>query len=106
MKNRINVGEMKTIGLSILTVFAVESPPHHGAHPLTPANLEKHVPKPEAKAAAPAPAANTTGSIEMSQLPARYKRLPLTDVEMEAIEVRTNTNTRERKEERQMDILI
>ncbi|SAL98837.1 hypothetical protein [Absidia glauca] len=64
-----------------------ESPPHHGAHPLTPANLEKHVPKPEQKAAASAPATNTTGSIEMSQLPARYKRLPLTDVEMEAIEL-------------------
>jgi hypothetical protein len=69
-------------------VFVIESPPHHGAHPLTPANLEKHVPKPEQKAAASAPATNTTGSIEMSQLPARYKRLPLTDVEMEAIEVR------------------
>ncbi|KAI8337450.1 hypothetical protein BC941DRAFT_36766 [Chlamydoabsidia padenii] len=63
-----------------------ESPPHHGAHPLTPANLEKHVPKAEPKAAA-ANNTNITGSIEMSQLPARYRRLPLSEVEMEAVEL-------------------
>ncbi|ORX63172.1 hypothetical protein DM01DRAFT_1379694 [Hesseltinella vesiculosa] len=66
-------------------------PPHTGPHPLTPSNLEKHVPKPEPVLAAPAitPASSTTaaGAIEMSQLPARYHRVPLTQAEMEAIEL-------------------
>ncbi|KAI8098916.1 uncharacterized protein BX664DRAFT_319921 [Halteromyces radiatus] len=65
-----------------------ETPPHHGPHPLTPANLEKHVPKPEPVTRSTANVSSSTGgSIEMSQLPSRYKRLPLTDIEMEAIDL-------------------
>ncbi|ORZ19316.1 hypothetical protein BCR42DRAFT_409566 [Absidia repens] len=65
-----------------------ETPPHHGAHPLTPANLEKHVPKPQPVAtSASSSASSPTGSLEMSQLPARFQRLPLSDIEMEAVEL-------------------
>ncbi|KAI8145859.1 hypothetical protein BJV82DRAFT_666418 [Fennellomyces sp. T-0311] len=56
-----------------------------GPHPLTPANLEKHVAK-----ADPVPAAKspnfTAGSLEFSQRPARYFRTPISELEMEAIE--------------------
>ncbi|KAI8072632.1 hypothetical protein BC940DRAFT_291234 [Gongronella butleri] len=69
-------------------------PPHTGPHPLTPANLEKHVPKPEpVRAAAPTPiapsstAASNGAAIEMNQLPARYRRVPITEAEMEAVEL-------------------
>ncbi|CAO3647219.1 unnamed protein product [Cunninghamella echinulata] len=65
------------------------SPPHHGPHPLTPANLEKHVPKPE-PVSTKTNVLSYTGFIEMSQLPARFNclnRLPITEAEMEAIEL-------------------
>ena len=57
-----------------------------GPHPLTPANLEKHVAKASAQpAAAKSPA---TGSLEFGQRPARYYRAPMSELEMEAIEVK------------------
>ncbi|KAI9313213.1 hypothetical protein BX666DRAFT_1864948 [Dichotomocladium elegans] len=63
--------------------------PHSGPHPLTPPNLEKHVAK--ASPVPPAPAAkaknaSSKGAIEFSELPARYRRAPMSEIEMEAIE--------------------
>ncbi|CAO3629347.1 unnamed protein product [Cunninghamella blakesleeana] len=64
------------------------SPPHHGPHPLTPANLEKHVPKPEPVSTKTVP--SNTGFITMNQIPNSFncfKTLPITEAEMEAIEL-------------------
>ncbi|KAG2220143.1 hypothetical protein INT45_013841 [Circinella minor] len=59
----------------------------HGPHPLTPANLEKHV----AKADPVAPSKGqfpsySSGSLEFSQRPARFNHAPITEAEIEAIE--------------------
>ncbi|KAL0084049.1 hypothetical protein J3Q64DRAFT_1476673 [Phycomyces blakesleeanus] len=62
-----------------------DAPHHTGPHVMTPSNLEKHVAKASevvAKTAAPAaPTTFTTGD-----MPARYRRAPITELEMEAIE--------------------
>ncbi|KAI9360880.1 hypothetical protein BD770DRAFT_408717 [Pilaira anomala] len=63
---------------------------HTGPHPLTPANLVKHVAEaskatPAAPAKSAAPKANT-GSLEFAELPSRYRRAPISEAEMEAIE--------------------
>ncbi|KAG2230038.1 hypothetical protein INT48_007069 [Thamnidium elegans] len=61
---------------------------HTGPHPLTPANLVKHVveaPKSTSTVAAAAPKANA-GSLQFAELPARYRRAPISEAEMEAIE--------------------
>ncbi|OZJ03991.1 hypothetical protein BZG36_04034 [Bifiguratus adelaidae] len=74
-----------------------DQPAHRGPHPLTPPNLEKHVAKPQPRSqpsqsqnAAPArssPAKNShQEAIEFSQLPAKYRRPPIADIEIEAIE--------------------
>ncbi|KAI9284612.1 hypothetical protein BC943DRAFT_325219 [Umbelopsis sp. AD052] len=75
-----------------------DSAPHAGKHPLEPANLEKHVAQAKPKAetqqqkAAPTPAASkapSTGSsaaVEFSQIPARYRRPVISDIEMEVIQ--------------------
>lgn len=62
------------------------APSHAGPHPLTPANLEKHVAK---ASPVPTPAKQPThfkGALEFADLPARYRRAPLSEAEMEAIE--------------------
>ncbi|KAI8981068.1 hypothetical protein BDB01DRAFT_795205 [Pilobolus umbonatus] len=61
-----------------------ESTHQVGPHPLTPPNLVKHIPQPTA----PVKAAGNknTNSIEFSQLSARYRRAPINEIEMEAIE--------------------
>ncbi|KAI7882359.1 hypothetical protein K492DRAFT_193618 [Lichtheimia hyalospora FSU 10163] len=62
------------------------APSHAGPHPMTPANLEKHVAK---ASPAPAPAKQPTyskGALEFAELPPRYRRAPLSEAEMEAIE--------------------
>ncbi|KAI8880979.1 hypothetical protein K501DRAFT_324745 [Backusella circina FSU 941] len=69
-----------------------DAPHHVGPHAMTPPNLVKHVatateaaaPKPAA--AAPKAAASQPSHFEFGQLPPRYRRAPLTDAEMEAIE--------------------
>lgn len=58
---------------------------------MTPPNLVKHVAK---ATSAPAPVAvqaakASTGALEFSQLAARYRRAPISEAEMEAIEVST-----------------
>lgn len=66
----------------------VDAPQHTGPHPLTPPNLVKHVPeasKPAAASKAAAP--QQQGVLEFSQLAAKYKRAPISEAEMEAIEV-------------------
>ncbi|CAM0137193.1 hypothetical protein VKS41_008774 [Umbelopsis sp. WA50703] len=78
-----------------------DSAPHGGKHPLEPANLEKHTAQanprdaPQQKAsssssaAASAPSSKPSSSpnaIEYGQLPARYKRLQLSEAEMEIIQ--------------------
>ncbi|GAA5809392.1 hypothetical protein MFLAVUS_002800 [Mucor flavus] len=69
---------------------------HTGPHPLTPANLVKHVaeaPKSTpAAASAAAPKANA-GTLEFAELPARYRRAPISEAEMEAIEVHSGGAT-------------
>ncbi|KAI9264331.1 hypothetical protein BDA99DRAFT_559604 [Phascolomyces articulosus] len=59
----------------------------HGPHPMTPANLEKHVAKADpivpAKAKSPSYSA---GSVEFSQRPVRFHHVALTEAEIEAIE--------------------
>ncbi|ORY91899.1 hypothetical protein BCR43DRAFT_517925 [Syncephalastrum racemosum] len=63
---------------------------HVGPHPMTPANLETHVAKAsEAPAAAASSSSTSSGSdqvLEWSQLPARFRRTPVTEAEMEAVE--------------------
>lgn len=59
---------------------------------MTPANLVKHVAEaskatPAAPAKSAAPKANT-GSLEFAELPSRYRRAPISEAEMEAIEVK------------------
>ncbi|KAG2191456.1 hypothetical protein INT46_010648 [Mucor plumbeus] len=70
-----------------------DAPQHTGPHPLTPPNLVKHVA--EASKAAPAkstasvstPASSQQqGVIEFGQLATKYKRAPISEAEMEAIE--------------------
>ncbi|KAF1805125.1 hypothetical protein V8B55DRAFT_1494316 [Mucor lusitanicus] len=64
-----------------------DAPQHTGPHPLTPPNLVKHVPeasKPAAASKAAAP--QQQGVLEFSQLAAKYKRAPISEAEMEAIE--------------------
>lgn len=59
---------------------------------MTPPNLVKHVAqasKAEPVAKAPVPQASA-GAIEFSQLAAKYRRAPMTEIEMEAIEVSLN----------------
>ena len=72
----------------------LDAPQHTGPHPLTPPNLVKHVA--EASKAAPAkstasvstPASSQQqGVIEFGQLATKYKRAPISEAEMEAIEV-------------------
>ncbi|KAI9013353.1 hypothetical protein CLU79DRAFT_768943 [Phycomyces nitens] len=65
-----------------------DAPHHSGPHVMTPPNLEKHVAKasevvskPAAPAAPAAPTTFTTGD-----MPARYRRAPITELEMESIE--------------------
>ncbi|KAK4519282.1 uncharacterized protein ATC70_009514 [Mucor velutinosus] len=68
-----------------------DAPQHTGPHPLTPPNLVKHVAeasKPAAAAATSSKAASSQqqGVLEFSQLAAKYKRAPISEAEMEAIE--------------------
>ncbi|CAO3671915.1 unnamed protein product [Umbelopsis ramanniana] len=75
-----------------------DSASHAGKHPLEPANLEKHVaqanPKAEIqqqKAAAPPaaskkPSTGSSATLEFSQIPARYRRPVISDIEMEVIQ--------------------
>ncbi|KAI7891104.1 uncharacterized protein EV154DRAFT_509180 [Mucor mucedo] len=70
-----------------------DAPHHTGPHPLTPANLVKHVAKastpatpPKAASATAASPKATVGALEFSQLAARYRRAPISEAEMEAIE--------------------
>ncbi|KAI8973307.1 hypothetical protein BDF20DRAFT_906966 [Mycotypha africana] len=68
--------------------FVIDAPHHSGPHPLTPTNLEKHVAKAE-PVKPPTPAASSranTSSIEYTQLAAKYRRAPISETEMEAIE--------------------
>lgn len=73
---------------------------HTGPHPLTPPNLVKHVAKADPVAPAKsAPASTTTAAasgdskaLEFGQLAARYRRAPISEAEMEAIEVRIYTH--------------
>jgi hypothetical protein len=61
---------------------------------MTPPNLVKHVATASEAAAPKAPAAPKQPShLEFGQLPARYRRAPLTEAEMEAIEVRKHWNS-------------
>ncbi|KAI8639919.1 hypothetical protein BD408DRAFT_420553 [Parasitella parasitica] len=63
-----------------------DAPHHTGPHPLTPPNLVKHVAE-ASKATAPAAASSQQqGILEFSQLAAKYKRAPISEAEMEAIE--------------------
>ncbi|KAI7905842.1 uncharacterized protein BX663DRAFT_534851 [Cokeromyces recurvatus] len=60
-----------------------DAPHHSGPHPLTPPNLVKHVAQPsqiKAKQAA------NSSAIEFGQLAAKYRRVPISEAEMEAIE--------------------
>lgn len=58
---------------------------------MTPANLEKHVAKANPTPAAPAKQpTHSKGALEFADLPARYRRAPLSEAEMEAIEVTTH----------------
>lgn len=66
-----------------------DAPHHSGPHPLTPKNLEKHVAKAQPEAPKAAASQSSKGVLEFSQLPARYRRIPISDAEMEAIEVRS-----------------
>lgn len=64
---------------------------HTGPHPLTPPNLVKHVAKADPVApakSAPASSASSGQSkaLEFGQLAARYRRAPISEAEMEAIE--------------------
>ncbi|KAG0171322.1 hypothetical protein DFQ28_003856 [Apophysomyces sp. BC1034] len=59
---------------------------HNGPHPLTPANLQKQVAKPDVPAPAAAAAQTTSGAVEYGQLPLRYRRSLLSEAEMEAVE--------------------
>ncbi|KAL1936292.1 hypothetical protein VTP01DRAFT_426 [Rhizomucor pusillus] len=63
-----------------------DAPHHSGPHPLTPKNLEKHVAKAQPEAPKAAASQSSKGVLEFSQLPARYRRTPISDAEMEAIE--------------------
>lgn len=74
-------------------MYKTDAVNHTGPHPLTPANLVKHVaeaskstPAAASAAAAAAPKANA-GTLEFAELPARYRRAPISEAEMEAIEV-------------------
>jgi hypothetical protein len=67
----------------------LDAPHHIGPHPLTPPNLVKHVAeasKVELVNKSVAPQASA-GALEFSQLAAKYRRAPITELEMEAIEV-------------------
>ncbi|CAO3657092.1 unnamed protein product [Mucor hiemalis] len=67
---------------------------HTGPHPLTPPNLVKHVAKADPVAPAKSAPASTTAAdasgdskaLEFGQLAARYRRAPISEAEMEAIE--------------------
>ncbi|KAI9474876.1 hypothetical protein BDB00DRAFT_879616 [Zychaea mexicana] len=60
---------------------------HAGPHPMTPANLEKHVAKPDpVPAQKPSSPSYTAGSVEFGQRPTRYYHTPISEAEMEAIE--------------------
>ncbi|KAI8391564.1 uncharacterized protein BYT42DRAFT_557315 [Radiomyces spectabilis] len=63
-----------------------DAPHHSGPHILTPANLEKHVPKPSAAAPSSSASSSSSSAIEFGQLPSRYRRAVLSEAEMEAIE--------------------
>ncbi|KAH8549412.1 hypothetical protein BGW37DRAFT_503046 [Umbelopsis sp. PMI_123] len=74
-----------------------DSAPHVGKHPLEPANLEKHVakanPKTEVQQTAATPSATSkaqstgsSASVDFSQIPARYKRMTISDIEIEVIQ--------------------
>ena len=58
---------------------------------MTPANLEKHVAKADpvvpSKGQSPS---YSSGSLEFSQRPARFNHAPITEAEIEAIEVNNN----------------
>ncbi|KAG1078019.1 hypothetical protein G6F42_024473 [Rhizopus arrhizus] len=65
------------------------APQHTGPHPLTPPNLVKHVAeasKPTTAAPSKATSSQQQGVLEFSQLAAKYKRAPISEAEMEAIE--------------------
>ena len=67
-----------------------DAPQHTGPHPLTPPNLVKHVAeasKPTTAAPSKATSSQQQGVLEFSQLAAKYKRAPISEAEMEAIEV-------------------
>ncbi|CEP15372.1 hypothetical protein [Parasitella parasitica] len=63
-----------------------ETPHHTGPHPLTPPNLVKHVAEAPKSATPAAASPQKQGTFEFSQLAAKYKRAPITEAEMEAIE--------------------
>ncbi|CAO0798872.1 unnamed protein product [Mucor circinelloides] len=66
-----------------------DAPQHTGPHPLTPPNLVKHVAeasKPTTAAPSKATSSQQQGVLEFSQLAAKYKRAPISEAEMEAIE--------------------
>jgi hypothetical protein len=87
-----------------------DNAPHAGKHPLEPANLEKHVAeaKPKAeiqqqKAASPsaaskAPSTGSLASLEFSQIPARYRRPVISDIEMEVIQVSRQIAGRQKRQ--------
>ncbi|KAI8349954.1 hypothetical protein EDC96DRAFT_519895 [Choanephora cucurbitarum] len=62
-----------------------DTPHHVGPHPLTPPNLVKHVAQPSS---APAPKAKAASkqTLEFGQLDPKYRRTPISEIEMDAIE--------------------
>lgn len=67
-----------------------DAPSHAGPHPLTPSNLEKHVAKASPVSTPAKKPTHSKGALEFADLPARYRRAPLSEAEMEAIEVNTS----------------
>ncbi|KAI8372177.1 hypothetical protein BD560DRAFT_369448 [Blakeslea trispora] len=65
--------------------LVTDTPHHVGPHPMTPPNLVKHVAQPSS---APTPKANTGNKqvLEFGQLDAKYRRTPISELEMDAIE--------------------
>ncbi|KAI9475807.1 MAG: hypothetical protein EXX96DRAFT_574731 [Benjaminiella poitrasii] len=58
---------------------------HAGPHPLTPTNLVKHVAQSSPANSNSGQTVNV-GAIEFSQLATKYRRAPISEIEMEAIE--------------------
>ena len=75
--------------MKAITYKKKDTPHHVGPHPLTPPNLVKHVAQPSS---APAPKAKTASkqTLEFGQLDPKYRRTPISEIEMDAIEVNKN----------------